>query len=168
MLESIPIWLHITAAAAWVGSQLLMFAVVVPSLRALPEESRVVLMERLTPRFAWFGYIALGILILTGIDNIRQYAPPDVFDIRYGYILSVKLTMLGVVLVLTLIHTQVVGPALLRLQRQAIQNSIEVDESQLRRTRGRSIALSASTLLLSLVTVFAAVLLRSPFGYAPV
>jgi putative copper export protein len=167
MLEAIPLWLHITAAAAWVGSQLLMFLVVVPSLRALPDESdRVRVLERLTPRFAWFGFAVLGLLILTGIENVRQYTPSDPFEARYGYILTIKLVMLGVVLGLTIFHTRVVGPALLTLQRQTIHDASPANEQQLRRARGRSVAISATTLLLSLAIVFCAVLLRSAFGQA--
>ena len=39
MGESIVFWIHLLAAAVWVGSQVFMVAAVVPALRALGDEA---------------------------------------------------------------------------------------------------------------------------------
>ncbi len=163
MLGSLPLWIHILAATVWVGPQVMMFVAVAPSLRAIPDaESRFRLLEAFTPRFAWLGFGALVVLLLTGLDNIRRYAPVDPFDIRWGYILVAKLTMVGIIFVVTAYHTFVVGPTLLRLQGEALQGG--ENRPALRRWRMMSVVLSTLTLVLSILVLLAATLLRTVYG----
>ena len=166
MFSVIPLWLHIIAATIWVGSQIMMFAVVVPSLRRVESGvSRSQILEVVTTRFGYLGLIALAVLIASGIENIDRYAPGDMFEFRYGYILAAKLIMFGLVLVLTVIHTLVIGPALLRMQTQALSADNFAANPELAALRRRSILISLLTLLLSLAIVFAAALLRAPFAF---
>jgi uncharacterized membrane protein len=165
MLTSIPLWLHLMAASVWVGSQIMMFAVVIPSVRKLPESAaRIQVLTPLTTRFGWLGAAALIVLAITGVDNISRYSPGDMFDIRYGYILATKLSLLGLVLLLTLYHTLYVGPRQLRFQAQAAERPGTIDSALLVRTRVQSIVISVLTLLLSLAVLFCAALLRSVFA----
>jgi hypothetical protein len=103
------------------------------------------------------------ILVLTGLDNIDRYAPGNIFDIRYGYILSLKLLLAGAVIALALVHSLVVGPRLLRLQRWALEGRPEATE--LSGARRLSVIMSAVTLALSLVIVYCAALLRGPYAF---
>ncbi len=165
MTGSLPLWIHIVAATVWVGPQVMMFVVVVPSLRALDDpRDRTRLLAALTPRFGWLGLGALLVLVLTGIDNIRRYAPSDVFDIRYGYILVTKLVMVTIVILVTVYHSFVVGPSLLRLQSEAATDGAA--GARLRSARLQSIVISSLTLVLSLLILLCATLLRSAFGNA--
>lgn len=163
MLDALPYWLHLLAAAAWIGPQLMMFIAVVPALRVLDASARYRVLVALTPRFGWLGSLALLVLILTGIDNIDSYAPNAMFDLRYGYILTTKLVLVAVVAVLSIFHTGLVGPRLLRLQEQALQGG-EGEAAELVRLRRQSIVLSVLTLLLSLAVLFCAALLRGVFA----
>ena len=166
MVEMLPLWVHVLAATVWVGSQVMMFAVVVPSIRALADgRARYDILRSITRRFGYLGLGALLLLIASGIDNVTRHSPGDMFDIRYGYILATKLVMVGIVLLLTLLHTLAVGPAQLRLMQEELDQPGSVSAAQSRALRMRSVSISVLTLLLSLAIVFCAVLLRSGYAY---
>jgi uncharacterized membrane protein len=166
MLGAVPLWLHILGATVWVGSQVMMFAVVVPAIRSGTDAgSRFAILRSVTARFGYLGFGALALLVATGIDNIDRYAPSDMFEFRYGYILAAKVIMLIIVLVLTAIHTFVVGPRLLNLMASELDGANAVDSAERRSWRLRSIAISVTTLLLSIAIVFCAALLQSSYAY---
>jgi uncharacterized membrane protein len=160
MGESIVFWIHLLSAAIWIGSQVFMFAAVVPALRALGDEAaRYRAVVVLNWRFAWLGWGALAILVLTGIDNVIQrqddYDIVFDYDFRYAWIFVVKLALVAAVIALTAIHSYVVGPRLLALQESG-QASAELG-----RLRRLSIQLSALNLLASVAILFLVALLQN-------
>lgn len=166
ILGTLVFYLHILGAALWIGPQVMMFAVVVPSLRAVKEESvRVQILRALAPRLGWLGGFALTLLIATGIYNVFYRMPADPFDYRYGYMLSLKMGLVAVIGLLTVAHSFAVGPRLLALQEAALGEDVE--ESEIRPARLRSVLVSSLTLLLSLFVLLIAVFLRSSFAYQP-
>lgn len=169
MLGAIPLWLHILGATVWVGSQVMMFAVVVPSLRAAEDGwSRYQVLQAVTVRFGYLGFGALILLVITGIENIFRYAPSDIFEFRYGYILAAKLSIVAVVIALTAVHTLVIGPRLLTQQARDLTGGATGESPPRGTLRRRSIVISATTLVLSLAIVFCAVLLRTSFAFRAV
>ena len=157
MGESIVFWIHLLAAATWVGSQIFMFAAVVPALRALGDEAarrRAVLV--LNRRFAWLGWGALAILVLTGTDNAIREDDVFDFDVRYGWIFVAKLALVGVVFVLTAIHSYVLGPRLM-----ALQEGGQASAAELSRMRRQSIQLSVVNLLAGVAILFLVALLQN-------
>ena len=159
MGESSVFWIHLLAAATWVGSQVFMFVAVVPALRTLDEAARRGAVVVLNRRFAWLGWGALAILVLTGIDNViqRQDDTDLVFDydFRYAWIFAVKLVLVAVVIALTAIHTNVVGPRLLALQERGQASA------GLGRMRRLSIQLSVVNLLAGVAILFLVALLQN-------
>jgi len=159
MGESIVFWIHLLAAATWVGSQVFMFVAVVPALRTLDDAARRGAVLVLNRRFAWLGWGALAILVLTGIDNViqRQDDTDLVFDydFRYAWIFAVKLVLVAVVIALTAIHTNVVGPRLLALQERGQASA------GLGRMRRLSIQLSVVNLLAGVAILFLVALLQN-------
>ena len=158
MGESIVFWIHLLAAAVWVGSQVFMFAAVVPALRALGDEAarhRAVLV--LNRRFARLGWGALAVLVLTGIENVmRRQDDYDIvfdYDFRYAWIFLVKLALVAAVIALTAIHAYVVGPRLMALQEPA--------SPDLGRMRRLSIQLSVVNLLAGVAILFLVALLQN-------
>ena len=161
MGESIVFWIHLLAAAVWVGSQVFMFAAVVPALRALGDETarhRAVLV--LNRRFARLGWGALAILVLTGIENVmRRQDETDLvfdYDFRYAWIFLVKLALVAAVIALTAIHTYVVGPRLLALQEGGQASAAELGSA-----RRLSIQLSVVNLLAGVAILFLVALLQN-------
>ena len=161
MLSAVPLWLHIVGAAVWVGSQVMMVAVVIPSLRLAGPEVRQPVLASVTKRFGYLGLASLVLLVLTGLDNLDRYAPADMFDYRYGYLLAAKLSLLTAAVVLTAAHALYLGPRLLRLYESGALH----DDSRVKSVRILSIASSSLTLLLSLLILLCAALLRSPYAY---
>ena len=163
MLSAIPLWIHLLAAATWVGAQVMMVAVVVPSVRPLGPDDRHTVMTRVTTRFGYLGLASLLFLVVTGIDNISRFSPDNMFDMRYGYILATKIALVIAVVLLTAYHAMVVGPRLLALQTEA-----PGDVEGARKLRARSIAASSMTLLFSIIILFCAALLNTRFAFADV
>jgi putative copper export protein len=144
----------------------MMFVVVVPAIRSVSDaRSRIAILQRVTVRFAYLGFGALALLVVTGIDNIDRYAPADLFEYRYGYILVAKVIMLVLVLILTAIHTFLVGPRLLNLMAMELDRPGQDDNGQTKTWRLRSVMISALTLLFSLAIIFCAALLQSSYSY---
>ena len=156
MGQSIVFWIHLLAAATWVGSQVFMFAAVVPALRTLDEAARHRAVLVLNRRFAWLGWGALAILVLTGIDNVIREDDVFDFDVRYGWIFVAKLVLVAVVFALTAIHSYAVGPRLM-----ALQEGGQASAAELSRMRRLSIQLSAVNLLASVVILFLVALLQN-------
>lgn len=153
MVDSLSLWLHLLGATLWVGPQFTLALVSVPVVRSLQDPGlRGQVTRRLTSRFAILTTGALALLIVTGIENIRAYAPDDMFDLRYGPILVAKLILVALTVVVTLYHGAVVGPRLLRATEAG-------DQAAARRLRVFSLGASMLNLLLAVAILYAAALL---------
>lgn len=85
---TIRVWLHVTAAAVWVGGQLTL-AGLVPGLRALaPDAPRAV-----ARRFSQLAWPAFGVLVATGIWNVVALDPD--WDTDYGRTVLVKIAVVA-------------------------------------------------------------------------
>lgn len=169
MAEAIPLWLHIVAVTAWVGPQFFLFVATGPALRAIDDpQVRLRAMRLITNRFGWLGWTAMAVIVLTGIFNILDETEesPVVFDgdFRYLWIFITKMALLALTVLLTALHTFVIGPQQLRLHEEMRSESPQ--GARLRRT---SLALSTLALLASLAVIFAATLLADhEFSFQPV
>ena len=161
MADAIPNALHILGAAAWLGPQFLMFIAVMPALRTLEDTGRARAMAVLTVRFNYLAWGALVLLLLTGLDRIASRASDfNLFDVRYGTILVVKMAFVAAAITLTALHSFVVGPRLLALQKEAATGgSPAAGMAALRR---QSMMLSIANLLVGLTIVYLGALLRNP------
>ena len=169
MTESITPWIHIVAVAAWLGPQFFMFLVTMPALRAIEDpDVRLRVLRITTNRFGWLAWAAMTVIVLTGISNLFQEIEdfPHVFDPDYRYfqIFSTKMVLVGLAVLLTALHTFVVGPRQLRLAEEMRSDSPEAG-----RLRRASIIFSSLVLLLSIAVVFAGALLaHHEWSFEPV
>ena len=169
MSEAITPWLHIVAVTVWLGPQFFMFLVTLPALRAIDDpETRVRVMRIVTQRFGWLAWAALGVIVLTGISNLFQEANDFGHiwdpDYRYFQVFSTKMLVVGVAVLLTAVHSFVIGPRQLRLHEEARGDSPEA-----LRLRRLSVAVSTIVLLASIAAVFLAALLANhEYSFAPV
>lgn len=108
-------WLHLMAAILWVGSVLFAALVVQPVLRrCLEPEARLAVYREIGRRFTPLQWGAWAVLLATGLAKLRGLrATPDVFYGPFGRILAVKLALVGVMAVLSLLHTYRWGPRLI-------------------------------------------------------
>ncbi len=161
MSEAITPWIHIVAVAVWLGPQFFMFLVTVPAVRVIEDpEVRLRVMRVIVQRFGWLAWAAMAVIVLSGVSNLFQEA--DEFghlwdtDYRYFQIFSTKMVLVGLMVILTALHTFVIGPKQLRLLEEMRSDSTEA--AGLRRV---SIIVSSLTLLISIAVVYAAALLAN-------
>lgn len=161
MGEAVNPWLHILAATIWVGPQVFLFVGAVPAIRTVEDaQQRARAMRVLTTRFGWLGWGALAVLVVTGIGQLYEHdLPVDVlFERNFGVIFQVKMSLLIATIVLTALHSFVLGPRVLRMQEQV------VDEAQIAPTRRLSMIVSGINGLVALGILFCGALLSSNFA----
>ena len=119
------VWLHILAAAVWVGGMVFFGVVLVPVIRR-PENERVAasLVQLTGLRFRLAGWLSLALLFLTGCFNLfyRAFAWADLWNGRlwegaFGRALAVKLLLFVLVLLLSCLHDFTIGPCAAELWR---------------------------------------------------
>jgi putative copper resistance protein D len=99
-------WLHVLSAVTWLGGMLFIALVLVPITRQIEDASvRTRLVQALGLRFRTVSWIALGILVATGIANLWLHPFLLGFPRLYW-----KLGLVGLALVLSAIHDFVLGP----------------------------------------------------------
>jgi uncharacterized membrane protein len=144
--------LHLIGAAVWAGGLVFLALAVGAARRTLADAERIAFFRAVGRRFLVVGGIALLVLIATGSEMTSDRdAWSTLGEGTYGKTLLAKLILVGVVIVLTLVHSLVQGPALSRLREQAIERP--GDEALRRRIRtraGQSGAVSLLTLLATL------------------
>jgi len=114
---AINVWLHLLAAAVWLGSMVFFAAVVVPTIRR--EEMRAsapILMRFVGPRFRVVGWCALGVLGVTGVLNLyfrgitwSMLVDAEFWSVGFGRILAYKLVLVALVVVMALAHEGAAG-----------------------------------------------------------
>jgi uncharacterized membrane protein len=100
------LWLHVLAAMTWIGGMLFIALVLVPVVRRLDDRAlRTRLVQDTGRRFRSVGWIALIILIATGLVNLwlRPF-------LLHSPRLQWKLALVALALVLSAIHDFHLGP----------------------------------------------------------
>jgi uncharacterized membrane protein len=161
MSEAITPWVHIVAVTVWLGPQFFMFLVAVPAVRIIEDpDVRLRVTRVIVERFGWLAWAAMAVIVLSGVSNLFQEAEEfgHVWDTDYRYfqIFSTKMVLVGLTVILTALHTFVIGPKQLRLQEEMRSDSTEA--AGLRRV---SIIVSSLALLASIAVVYAAALLAN-------
>ncbi len=161
MSRAITPWLHILAVTIWVGPQFFLFLAAVPAVRTIEDrDTRARVMRVIVTRFGWLAWAAMGVIVLTGVSNLFQEAKDfdhvwD-FDYRYLQIFSTKMVLVGLTVLLTAVHTFIVGP-----RQMALNEQMEADPAAVSRLRRLSIAISSLSLIASIAVIFAAALLAN-------
>lgn len=119
-LYHLSVTLHVLAAMLWLGGTFFLAAVGAPVLRRVqPPELRAEVFRQIGEQFRRVGWGSIAVLIVTGVANLhfRGLLHPDVLVNRafwasgYGQLLGWKLGAVGLMLVLSVVHDFVVGPA---------------------------------------------------------
>ena len=114
----VNVTIHVFAALFWLGGMFFLAAVGAPVLRKVePAELRAALFRQLGEQFRVVGWIAITILLITGVLNLHlRGVLPLVLDgefwsTRYGVTLAWKTGAVAGMLVIQAIHDFIVGPA---------------------------------------------------------
>lgn len=117
-LYLLSVWLHLVAAAVWIGGMVFLALVAVPIVRR-PEHRGIAmsLISQTGQRFRWVGWGCLLVLLLSGTFNLasRGFGWADVWNGHlfaglFGRTLAVKLLCVAIILLLSAVHDFVVGP----------------------------------------------------------
>lgn len=99
-------WLHVLAAITWIGGMLFIALVLVPVTRRLEDRGlRTRLVHEAGLRFRTVGWIALGVLVGTGLVNLWMH-PVLLQSPRLHW----KLGLVVLTLILSAFHDFVLGP----------------------------------------------------------
>jgi copper resistance protein D len=99
-------WLHVVAAITWIGGMLFIALVLVPVTRRLDDATlRARLVHAVGVRFRTVGWIALAVLIVTGLVNL--WMQPFLLGApRFHW----KIGLVVLTLILSAFHDFVLGP----------------------------------------------------------
>lgn len=111
-LYALSVWLHILAAAVWIGSMAFFAVAVVPALRRSGNREAVAPMVRaIGRRFRVVGWACLGVLVVTGVTNLRvrgidleTLCASEFWATGFGRTLAHKLVLVALVFVATAAH----------------------------------------------------------------
>lgn len=161
MGQAFTVWLHLLAVTVWIGPQFFMFLAALPAIREIGDKQlRAKVIRVVVTRFGYMAWAALAVIVLTGISNIFQITDdfPHFFDYDYRYarVFSAKMTVLGATVLLTAVHTFVVGP-----QQMQLAEAPDADEAEVARLRRLSMTVSSLALLGSVVVLFLGALLAN-------
>lgn len=108
-------WIHLLAAVTWLGGMLFIAIVLVPVTRSVQDpQLRVDLISQTGKRFRTVGWIALALLVTTGVVMVVQR--PWLLQAPAFHL---KATLVVVTLGLSVLHDFVLGPRVGRLPPHA-------------------------------------------------
>jgi copper resistance protein D len=111
---------HVLAAILWLGGMFFLGVVGAPVLRKVePPALRMELFSRLGEQFRTVGWIAIAVLLLTGVLNLHfrgllrweVLGDAAFWGTRYGRALGWKLAVVTVMIVISALHDFVLGPS---------------------------------------------------------
>jgi putative copper export protein len=147
--------LHLIAAAVFAGGLVFLALAVGVARTTVPERERIALFRGLGRRFALVGGVALLVLIGTGVDMADERIPSwsDLTDTEYGDTLSAKLVLVVFVILLTLVHSVIQGPALSRLREQAIEHPDDTELQARLRTKNATAGAVRGLILIATIAI---------------
>jgi len=158
LLYFATVLLHVLAALLWLGGMVFFGLVGAPALRAVePPALRQQLFQQLGLRFRTVGWVAIGVLLVTGVLNLQLrgllhwtgvLGAPEFWRTGFGRALAVKLTAVTAMIVVSLVHDFILGPAAGRASPGSPQALV---------MRRRAALLARANALVGLVVVGAAV-----------
>ena len=150
--------LHVLAALFWLGGMLFLGVIGAPVLRRVePAALRQQLFQQLGLRFRSAGWVAIALLVATGLLMLHLRGVLRWTDVlgdarfwmtAYGHALAAKLVAVTAMIAVSLVHDFVLGPAAGR----ALAGSPEAV-----RLRQRAAMLARANALIGIIVVLAAV-----------
>ncbi len=151
-------WIHLVAAAIWVGGSIFIGIVFSPILKTISTstEERIQIMIKVGKRFNKIAVPSLIILMITGLYNSHLLLgkPELLMTTSYGIFLTVK-----IVLVIALIITYAVHVRVIRKEVEDQIMSKQMPTKQIQKLRKKIIILGEITVVLSISILYIAALL---------
>ena len=156
--QAILTWIHLVAAAIWVGGSLFIGIVFSPLLKTMTSsiEERMQIMIRVGRRFNKIAVPSLFILMGTGLYSSHMLlSKPDLLvATSYGTYLIIKIILVILLIITYAVHVRVI--------RKDVEDKImakQMPEDQIQKLRKKIIILGEVTVVLSIAILFFAALL---------
>ena len=156
--QAIITWIHLIAAAIWVGGSLFIGIVFSPLLKTMTDsvEERMQIMIRVGRRFNKVAVPSLIILMITGLYTSHALIskPELLLSTSYGTFLIIKIILVIALIIIYAIHVRVI--------RKDIEEKImsnQMPEPEIQKLRKKIIILGEITVVLSVAILFFAALL---------
>ena len=108
-------FVHLAAAAVWVGALFHLFLAIPPVVRDLSPRQRRDTLARLVPRFSLVAGLSVAVLLVTGTFNSWvQVTVPEALQTPYGQALILKVVLVGALLLFGALNLVWVRPGLTR------------------------------------------------------
>ena len=157
IVHYVVVTVHVLAAMLWLGGVFFFALVGAPIIRRVePDALRRELFEKMGVRFRWIGWIAVSVLLVTGVLNLhfRGALRADIllsspfWGTPYGRSLAVKLVAVFAMLALSAWHDFLLGPSSLL---------VEEGTEQARAARRKAALVARYTGVAGLIVILAAV-----------
>jgi len=156
--QAILTWIHLIAAAIWVGGSIFIGIVFSPILKTITTtvEERIQIMIKVGKRFNKVAVPALIILMITGLYNSHLLlSKPDLLmATSYGMFLTIKIVLVIALIITYAIHVRVIRKD---VEDQIMSNKMPIQ--QIQKLRKKIIILGEITVVLSVAILFFAALL---------
>ncbi len=160
-MHQFSVWLHILAAAAWLGGMVFLALVLVPVMRRSEYREQASRLVHLTGvRFRTIGWICLGVLVATGFTSLwyrgigwAALSNAGFWATPFGSLLGWKLLVVAVVLALSAYHDFRIGP------RATAAGQAEPGSAEALKLRRQASWMGRLNLLLAMAAVVLGVLL---------
>jgi len=151
-------WIHLIAAAIWVGGSIFIGIVFSPILKTITTsiEERIQIMIKVGKRFNKIAVPSLIILMITGLYNSHLLlSKPDLLmATSYGIFLTIKIVLVIALIITYAIHVRVIRK---EVEDQIMSKQMPIQEIQ--NLRKKIIILGEITVVLSITILFFAALL---------
>jgi len=156
--QAIITWIHLMAAAIWVGGSLFIGIVFSPLLKTMSKsfEERIQIMIKVGKRFNKIAVPALIILMITGLYNshLLLSKPHLLMETSYGIFLTIKIVLVIGLIITYSVHVRVIRK---EVEDQIMSNQMSI--KQIQKLRKKIIILGEITVVLSVAILFFAALL---------
>lgn len=156
LFDNILVWIHLTTSTFWVGGMLFLSLVAVPLLKKASDPASA---QRdfinLAKRFRLLVWGALALLIVTGTLLLSNHVDLSESLENWPPALLVKLTLVLLLILVSVVHDQIIGPRVRRLKRKLTCELVVLEKLLL----GISPIIGKLTLLLGLAILLVAVFL---------
>ena len=156
--QAILTWIHLIAAAIWVGGSIFIGIVFSPILKTITTtvEERIQIMIKVGKRFNKVAVPALIILMITGLYNSHLLlSKPDLLmATSYGIFLTIKIILVIALIITYAVHVRVIRKD---VEDQIMSNQMPIQ--QIQKLRKKIIILGEITVVLSIAILFFAALL---------
>jgi uncharacterized membrane protein len=162
ILGVLVLWLHVTAAAIWVGGNLMMAMVIVPHFkRSVSPVERIKILTQIGKGFEPIGWACVLILIFSGLFNIFTAGVLENSDLIVPFMrmLGIKVILVLILIVLTAIHGFIMAPRLAKAVEELEPDAQELP-GHIDKMRGQMTVVSSLMGVFALLILLAAVAMR--------